>query len=90
MKHRSSIILVAILSLCFAAASVLNIAVKGDSYTQTYPAVVCPPTLSGLNSQISVSSRNTQYQRLENRSSKTIPFKVLRFPVSKAALLTAF
>ncbi len=87
MKHRSSIILVAILSLCFAAASVLNIAVKGDSYTQTYPAVVCPPTLSGLNSQISVSSRNTQYQRLENRSSKTIPFKVLRFPVSKDSLV---
>jgi hypothetical protein len=49
--------------------------------------VVCPPTLNGLSSQISISSRKTQYQRLENRSSKTLPFKALRFPVSKDSLV---
>jgi hypothetical protein len=49
--------------------------------------VVCPPTLNGLSSQISISSRKTQYQRLENRSSKTVPFKALRFPVSKDSLV---
>jgi hypothetical protein len=49
--------------------------------------VVCPPTLNGLTSQISISSRKTQYQRLENRSSKTVPFKELRFPVTKDSLV---
>jgi hypothetical protein len=60
---------------------------KPSNYSESYPVVVCPPTLNGLSSQISISSGKTQYQRLENRSSKTLPFKVLRFPVSKDSLV---
>jgi hypothetical protein len=87
MKYKQPVSFLAALIACFLVASGLNVAVQSSSYSQTYPAVVCPPTLNGLKSQISISSGKTQYQRLQNRSSKTLPFKTLRFPVSKDSLI---
>jgi hypothetical protein len=87
VKFKSSLILLLVLVLSFSTASVLHVAVKGSDYSQSYSAVVCPPTLNGLNSQISISSRKTQYQRLDNRSSKTIPFNSLRYSVVKDSLV---
>jgi len=40
-----------------------------------------------LSSQISLSSKKTQFQRLQNRSTKTDSVKVLRLPVMKDSLL---
>ena len=71
------------LALSFMLATLLTVTTDNSVYSESYPAVVCPPTLSGLSSQISVSSRKTEFQRLENRSAKTIPFNVLRYPVAK-------
>jgi hypothetical protein len=87
MKYKAPLSFIAALIACFLVTSGLNVAGQSNSYSQTYPAVVCPPTLNGLNSQISVSSRKTQYQRLQNRSSKTLPFNNLRFPVIKDSLV---
>ena len=75
------------LALSFTLATLLTVTTDNSVYSESYPAVVCPPTLSGLSSQISVSSRKTEFQRLENRSSKTIPFNVLRYPVAKNPLV---
>ena len=68
-------------------ASALNVAATKKGFTENYPAVVCPPTLPGLASQISLSSKKTQFQRLQNRSTKTEAVKVLRLPVMKDSLL---
>jgi hypothetical protein len=68
-------------------ASALNVAVTKKGFSENYPAVVCPPTLPGLASQISLSSKKTQFQRLQNRSTKTEAVKVLRLPVMKDSLL---
>ena len=77
------------LALSFAVASQLTVRDIAPGFSETYPAVVCPPTLSGLSSQISISSRKTQFQYLENRSTKTIPFNILRYPVSKSSLVVS-
>ena len=87
MKFKNSFILLLVLAFSVSTASILRATVKANDYSQSYPAVVCPPTLNGLSSQISISSRKTQYQRLENRSSKTIPFKSLRYSVIKDSLV---
>lgn len=87
MKFKNSFILLLVLALSVSTASILRATVKANDYSESYPAVVCPPTLNGLSSQISISSRKTQYQRLENRSSKTIPFKSLRYSVIKDSLV---
>jgi len=72
-------------ALCIGA--LLSVAVTTKSYSESYPAVVCPPTLAGLTSQISLASKKTPFQRLQNRTTKTAPVRVLRLPVSKDSLL---
>jgi hypothetical protein len=78
---------IASIAVAIVIASALNVAVTKKSFSENYPAVVCPPTLPGLASQISLSSKKTQFQRLQNRTTKTEAVKVLRLPVMKDALL---
>jgi hypothetical protein len=78
---------IAAIAVAIIIASALNVAVTRKSFSENYPAVVCPPTLPGLSSQISLSSKKTQFQRLQNRSTKTEAVKVLRLPVMKDSLL---
>lgn len=77
----------AILLSVVGVSSVLSVAVTTKNFSETYPAVVCPPTLNGLGSQISLSSTSTPFQLLKNRGSKTAPVKVLRLPVNKDSLV---
>ena len=85
MKRSIYAVLAVVLS--FTLATLLTVTTKGSIFSESYPAVVCPPTLGGLSGQISLSSRKTQFQRLTNRSTKTIPFNALRYPVSKDSLV---
>lgn len=78
---------IAFIATAIVIASALNVAVTKKGFSENYPAVVCPPTLPGLASQISISSKKTQFQRLQNRSTKTEAVKVLRLPVMKDSLL---
>ena len=78
---------IAFIAVAITIASALNVAVTKKSFSENYPAVVCPPTLPGLASQISLSSKKTPFQRLQNRSTKTEMVKVLRLPVMKDSLL---
>jgi len=87
MKFEKPFLFLSALIASFVIASGVTTVSKPNNYSESYPVVVCPPTLNGLTSQISISSRKTQYQRLENRSSKTVPFKELRFPVTKDSLV---
>ena len=77
----------AVLLSVIAVASVLSVAVTSKNFSESYPAVVCPPTLDGLGSQISLSSKKTPFQRLQNRTTKTAPVMVLRLPVNKDSLV---
>lgn len=77
----------AVLLTAVSVASVLTVAVTKKSYSESYPAVVCPPTLDGLGSQISLSSKNIQFQNLQNRTTKTAPVRSLRLPVMKDSLV---
>lgn len=87
MKFKNALISSGILLLSWAIATGLGSTVTSTGYSEAYPAVVCPPTLPGLASAVSISSKKTQFQRLSNRSSKTIPFKVLRYAVAKDSLV---
>ena len=87
MRFGRSIGLLAVLVSSLCIGGLLSVAVTTKSYSESYPAVVCPPTLPGLASQISLASRKTPFQRLQNRSTKTEPVKVLRLPVKKDSLV---
>ncbi len=87
MKFGRSIGLLAALVSALCVGALLSVAVTTKSYSESYPAVVCPPTIAGLTSQISLTSKKTPFQRLQNRTTKTAPVKVLRLPVNKDSLL---
>jgi hypothetical protein len=87
MRFGRSIGLLAVLVSALCIGGLLSVAVTTKSYSESYPAVVCPPTLPGLASQISLASRKTPFQRLQNRTTKTEPVKVLRLPVKKDSLV---
>jgi hypothetical protein len=75
------------LFVALTIATLLDVTSTSKNYSESFPAVVCPPTLPGLASQVSFSSRKTQFQRLQDRSTKTLPVKVLRLPVIKDSLV---
>ena len=77
----------AVLLSVLGISSVLSVAVTTQNFSESYPVVVCPPTLDGLGSQISLSSKKTPFQRLQNRTTKTAQVKVLRLPVNKDSLV---
>jgi len=87
MKFGRSLGFLAALVSALCIGGLLSVAVTSKSYSESYPAVVCPPTLAGLTSQISLASKKTPFQRLQNRTTKTAPVKVLRLPVNKDSLL---
>jgi hypothetical protein len=87
MRFGRSIGLLAALASALSIGGLLSATVTTKSYSESYPAVVCPPTIAGLNSQISLASKKTPFQRLQNRTTNTAPVKVLRLPVLKDSLL---
>ena len=86
---KRSLLALLALALSFTLATLLTVTTKSSVFSETYPEVVCPPTLNGLSSQISIASRKTQFQRLATKSTKTIPFNVLRYPEIKDSLIVS-
>jgi hypothetical protein len=87
MRFRRSIGLLAVLVSALGIDGLFSAAVTTKSYSESYPAVVCPPTLNDLSAQISLASKQTPFQKLQNRTTKTEPVKVHRLPVKKDSLV---
>jgi len=87
MRFRRSISLLAVLVSAVCIDGLFSVAGTTKSFSESYPAVVCPPTLNGLSSQISLASKQTPFQKLQNRTTKTEPVKALRLPVKKDSLV---
>lgn len=87
MKHIRPLKFIAALVSAVGISSILSVAVTTKSFSESYPVVVCPPTLDGLGSQISLSSKKTPFQRLQNRTTNTTQVEVLRLPVNKDSLV---
>jgi hypothetical protein len=87
MKFGRSPGFLAALVIALCVGGLLSVAGTSKNFTESYPPVVCPPTLNGLGSQISLSSTGTPFQSLKTRGSKTAPVKVLRLPVNKDSLV---
>lgn len=87
MKLTRPIQFITIFLIVFGLANLVDATTSSKTYTESFPAVVCPPTLAGLSSQISLGSTKTQFQRLQDRTAKTSAVKLLRLPVIADSLL---
>jgi hypothetical protein len=86
---RRSIAALLTLALSFTFSTFFTTTNQSSVFSETYPEVVCPPTLNGLSSQISIASSKTQFQRLSTKTTKTIPFNVLRYPVARDSIVVS-
>jgi len=87
MKLKRFLIVGFSLALLLASSNALSSSISRQQFSIGYPSVVCPPTLNGLASQVSVGSRSTKIHRVGSTSAKFVKSKALRFPIPTDPIL---
>ena len=87
MKARRFLIVALVLALLITASNSLNSSISREKFSLSYPTVLCPATLSGLTSQVSLGSRNTKIKRVGSSSSKFVNSRALRIPIPSDPIL---
>ena len=87
MKFRRFLIVALALGLLIATSNTLSSSISRQQFSMSYPSVVCPATLNGLASQVSLGSRSTKIHRVGSTSAKFVKAKVLRLPIANDPLL---
>jgi hypothetical protein len=87
MKFRRPVIVVGLLVAVLVSSNYLDNSVFSSGYTKNYPVVVCPPTLPGLASQVSVSGKKTKYRYVASKKTTMSPTGFARLPIVKDAIL---
>jgi len=87
MRLRRFLVVALILGALIGASNSLSGSNSQAQYSLSYPSVLCPPTLSGLSSQISLGSRNTKIHRVGSTSAKFVKSRALRVPVASDPVL---
>ena len=87
MKFRRPVIVIGLLVAVLVSSNYLDNSVFSSGYTKNYPVVVCPPTLPGLASQVSVSGKKTKYRYVASKKTTMSPTGFARLPIAKDAIL---
>jgi hypothetical protein len=87
MKLKRFLIVGISLALLLASSNALSSSISRQQFSMSYPSVVCPSTLKGLASQVSVGSRSTKIHRVGSTSAKFVKSKALRFPIPTDPIL---
>jgi len=82
MRTERTFFLVIATAATLAVANLLNITVSTSRYNESYPAVVCPPNLSGLSSAISLSTGKPEIRKTGTKSMNTRPAGISRYAIS--------
>jgi hypothetical protein len=81
MKGRRFLIVALVIAVLITASNSLNSSISREKFSLSYPSVLCPATLSGLTSQVSLGSRDTKIKRVGSKSSKFGNARALRIPI---------
>ena len=87
MKFKRFVIVASALGLLVASTNALSGSISRQQFSMSFPSVVCPATLSGVSSQISLASRSTKIHRVGSTSAKFVKARALRIPVPGDPLL---
>ena len=82
MRTERTFFLVIATAATLAVANLLNVTVSTSRYNESYPAVVCPPNLSGLSSAISLSTGKPEIRKTGTKSMNTRPAGISRYAIS--------
>lgn len=87
MKVKRALIVISILTATYFLSSAVFVSIKPSVYSENFPSVICPPTLSGLTSQVSLSSTNTLATSVSSKTMAMRKIGVLRSEIKRDALL---
>jgi hypothetical protein len=79
MKFQKGVILVGIIVVILAATNLFDANTNARQFSNSYPAVVCPPNPPGVTTTTSVASKKTPFYRIGNKSTKLVDIKTLRY-----------
>jgi len=79
MKFKKGAILAVVVAAVLLAANLLEANSNSRQYSKSFPAVVCPPNPAGVTTVTSVSSKETPFYRIGNKSTKLVKVKTLRY-----------
>ena len=65
----------------------LNTKVESSKFSESFPAVVCPPNAKAMNTFVSASSQKTQFRKLTGKTLPLRAVKHLRFPITSDPIL---
>ena len=87
MKIRRLLIVLVALALTMTASNVLTARVTARVFSQSYPAVVCPPTDSTIASVVSTASTKTPFRIILGKSTVLTPIKSTQYIIKKDPIL---
>jgi hypothetical protein len=79
VKFKKGAILAAVIAVVLLATNLFEANTSSRQYSKSFPAVVCPPNPAGVTTVTSVSSKETPFYRIGNKSTKLVNIKTLRY-----------
>lgn len=86
MKIKRPALFIGVFAISILLTNFVSGVVKTTRFSESYPSVVCPPTLRGVTSQVSVRSKKTMFQSVESKSTKKKALGVTRYLIAKDSL----
>lgn len=87
MKIRRALMILGIIAITLVGSNLLTTSSAKLSYSQSYPAVVCPPTDSKVSSQVSVASKTTPFRKITGKSIALKSINTVRYSINQDAIL---
>lgn len=87
MKLKRALIIFGVVALTLVVTNFLTTGGAKIRFSQSYPAVVCPPTDSNVNTQVSIASKKTPFRKIVGKSTVLSPIKTTRYFIIKDAIL---
>jgi hypothetical protein len=84
--HRTSVVVIGLIAT-LTLGNFLTTVVSTKKYSESYPAVTCPPTGVGLSSQVSTGSTSTPYRKIVGKVMGFAPVKNSLFTIASDPIL---
>jgi hypothetical protein len=82
MKNKRILTLIVALASVVFLSNILNFSVSTSRFSESYPAVVCPPNISGLSTAISLTSAKNLVRKTGTSSMQSSPVGIRRFALA--------
>lgn len=79
MKFKNGAILIGVIALVLVLTNLFDVTSNSSRYSNSYPAVVCPPNPTGVTTVTSVLSKQTPFYRVGSKGTKLVEIKSLRY-----------